>query len=85
MSDNNSIDNITEPDYDSRTYFEKLVSTFFLAIVAFVTYIVLNINPVDRWLAVEIPKRNYRIVAKALILFVVIFIVDCIISKEKCI
>ncbi len=84
MSDEkSSLDEILDPDFDPNSEFEKGINMFFLAIVAFITYIVLNVRCVDRWFTVQIPRKNYRIVGKALILFVVVFLVDSIIHKKN--
>ena len=83
MSDEKSpLKEILDPNFDPSNDFDKTVNMFFLAIVVFITYIVLNARCVDTWFKVQVPRRGYRIVTKALILFIIVFLVDSLIHHK---
>ena len=62
---------------------ERFVSLFFIPLVAFLTFIVLSVKCVDRWFVKEIPRYGYRLFAKAVIIAIVIFLTDHIISEWR--
>lgn len=54
----------------------RSVELFSLAIMATLAFIFLQLPPVERWLAKYIPNFEYRLAAKAILFFVIVYLFD---------
>lgn len=54
----------------------RSVELFAMAIVATLVFIFLQLPPVEAWLARYIPDFEYRLISKALLFFVIVYLLD---------
>ncbi len=67
----------------NKNELDRFVSLFLVSIIAAITFVILFLKPVDQWFEKNIPNSEYRLFAKALILFVVVFIADAAVSDWR--
>lgn len=63
-----------------------IVKVFYLFVIAFIAgllYLFLEIPEVECWFRCHIPNRYYRVVGKALLFFVLIYIFDRILFGSR--
>lgn len=68
---------------NNESEFDRFVGLFLVSIVAAILLVILFLRPVDSWFVKNIPNYEYRLCAKALILFVVVFIVNALITDWR--
>ena len=56
--------------------FSKGVNILTMAIVSTILFVVLSLSIVDDWLAIYIPDYTFRLIAKAVLFFIIIYVVD---------
>ena len=65
----------------SNNFWYKVIYYWMLPILTMIFFIILSLPSVDAFFAVEIPNFYYRLYVKALILFVIVYILDRLIEN----
>jgi hypothetical protein len=60
----------------STSIVDRIVDLYLIAVVGVILFVILSLNSVDNWLSQLIPKAWARFVIKAIIIFIVLYLVD---------